>query len=155
MQGQMINLNGKTYNRQVEMLRDVEKITWFECGGQTEQEIYNQEVMLELEEAYENILLTIITQLYQLFKNIFIMGTPDAFSQTPEGTLMLDIKTVVVQGKSRPLPTLREWITRYSPIRYVVNTDNLNIYSYHNIDAEKELEELLKKQISHDTNKEN
>jgi len=57
MQGQIISINGKTYNRQVEMLGDVEKITWFEyINEQSEQEIYDQDEMHRLEEAYETIL---------------------------------------------------------------------------------------------------
>lgn len=61
MQGQMITLNNKQYNRNVEMLGDVEKITWFEVNGDTETEIYSEEEAIRLEEAYEDTLLAIIT----------------------------------------------------------------------------------------------
>ena len=61
MQGQIISMNGKTYNRSIEMLGDVQKVTWFECYGITEQEIYDQEEMLKLEEQYEKVLSIIMT----------------------------------------------------------------------------------------------
>ena len=99
------------------------------------------------------------------------MGTPDGHIETPQGTVYLDLKTVHVQGKSRPLPTVRELNPRFprklkkklkkyhgdnyhnwlnSPIRYVVNFDESNIY-YHE-DAEKELTELLLKELGHENN---
>ena len=66
MQGQIISMNGKTYNRTIEHLAGVgedrvEKVTWFECHGITEQEIYDQEEMLKLEEQYEKVLSIIMT----------------------------------------------------------------------------------------------
>jgi len=62
MDGQIISMNGKMYNRSIEMLGDVQKVTWFECYGTLiEQEIYDQEEMDRLEEQYENVLLSIIT----------------------------------------------------------------------------------------------
>jgi hypothetical protein len=100
------------------------------------------------------------------------MGTPDVILETPEGTVYLDLKTVHVQCKSRPLPTVREWNPRFprklkkklkkyhgenyhnwlnSPIRYVVNFDESNIY-YHK-DAEKELTEMLEKELQNENNK--
>jgi hypothetical protein len=44
-----LSLNGNVYRRQVEMLGDVEKITWYE----SEKEVYDQDLMIELEEAYD------------------------------------------------------------------------------------------------------
>jgi hypothetical protein len=66
MQGQIISINGKTYNRTIEHLAGVgedrvEKVTWFECYGITEKEIYDQEEMLRLENSYEKILTSIIS----------------------------------------------------------------------------------------------
>lgn len=59
---QFINMNGKTYNRQISMLGDVEKITWFQClDKETEKEIYDQDEMLELEGAYEKIICRLLT----------------------------------------------------------------------------------------------
>jgi hypothetical protein len=102
------------------------------------------------------------------------MGTPDGFFESPAGTMMLDLKTVKVEGKSRPLPTVRELNPRFprklkkklkkyhgseyhnwlnSRIKYVVDLDNLNIYSYHSVDAEKELTEMLEKELQNETNK--
>jgi hypothetical protein len=59
-------MNGKTYNRTIEHLGGfgedrVEKVTWFECHGITEQEIYDQEEMLKLEGQYEKVLSNIMT----------------------------------------------------------------------------------------------
>ncbi len=66
MQGQIISMNGKMYNRTIDHLCGegedrVEKITWFECHGITEQEIYDQEEMLKLEAEYEKVLSIIMT----------------------------------------------------------------------------------------------
>ena len=99
------------------------------------------------------------------------MGTPDGHIENPEGTILLDLKTIEVKGGMRPMPTVREWNPRFprklkkklkkyhgdnyhnwlnSPIRYVVNFDESNIY-YHE-DAEKELTELLLKELGHENN---
>ena len=102
------------------------------------------------------------------------MGTPDGHIENPEGTVLIDLKTIEVKGGTRPLPTVREWNPRFprklkkklkkyhgdnyhnwlnSPIRYVIDTENLDIYSYHSADAEKELTELLEKELGHENNK--
>jgi len=65
MRGNIISFQGSTFNRQVEMLGDVEKITWFQFFEKknqgTELEIYDQELALILEEAYEAKCLSDIT----------------------------------------------------------------------------------------------
>lgn len=68
MTGQVISFQGSTFNRQIEMLGDIEKITWFQCFEKnqgTELEIYDQELALILEGLYEDICLHMITP--QLF----------------------------------------------------------------------------------------
>lgn len=68
MRGNIISFQGSTFNRQVEMLGDVEKITWFQCFEKNQgfdAEIYDQELALILEEIYEDICFRMITP--QLF----------------------------------------------------------------------------------------
>jgi len=68
MTGQVISFQGSTFNRQVEMLGDVEKITWFQCFEKnqgSEIEIYDQELALILEDVFEKLcLITITPQLF-------------------------------------------------------------------------------------------
>jgi hypothetical protein len=65
MRGNIISFRGNTYNRQVEMLGDVEKITWFLCIGENETEIYDSNMLSILEDFYMNVCLYMITP--QLF----------------------------------------------------------------------------------------
>jgi len=104
------------------------------------------------------------------------MGTPDGHIETPQGTVFLDLKTVDVQCKSRPLRTVRELNPRFprklkkklkkyhgdnyynwlnSPIKWVLDTESLDIYSYHSADAEKELTDMLEKEVQNENNKRN
>lgn len=103
------------------------------------------------------------------------MGTPDVKIETPQGTVFLDLKTVHVQGKTRPLPTVREWNPRFPrklkkklkkyhgenyynwlnlSVKWVPEL-NSNIYSYHNVYTEKELTQLLNETINNENNKKN
>ena len=64
MKENSINFQGSTFNRQVEMLGDVEKITWFqyfEKNKGLEREIYDQELAFILENVHENICQNMIT----------------------------------------------------------------------------------------------
>ena len=103
------------------------------------------------------------------------MGSPDGTIETPQGTVFLDIKTVNLVGGSRPMRSIGEWHPRFprklkkrlkeyhgenyknwlnSPIKWVSEPVS-NIYSYHNVDAEKELTQLLKDNEDNETNKTN
>ncbi len=91
------------------------------------------------------------------------MGSPDAFIETPQGTIFLDLKTIQVEAKSMSLRTIRDMHPRFprklkkrlkayhgdnyknwlnSQIKWIPEL-NSDIYSYHNADAEKELTQLL------------
>jgi hypothetical protein len=62
MKGTIISFKGNTYNRVVEMLGDVEKITWFQCfEGNVEKEIYDGDILSTLEGVYEDSCLQMIT----------------------------------------------------------------------------------------------
>lgn len=103
------------------------------------------------------------------------MGSPDATLETSTGIISLDIKTVNIVGGSRPLRSIREWNPRFprklkkrlkeyhgenyqnwlnSPIKWIPPSIT-NIYSYHNVDAEKELTQFLKDNEDHEINKTN
>lgn len=103
------------------------------------------------------------------------MGSADIIMETPQGPVMFDVKTIEVQSLMRSLRTVSDFNPRFprkfkkklkkhfgrnysawlkSPMKWVVNDKNLDIYSYHNVDAEKELTELLKNETNHDTNEE-
>jgi hypothetical protein len=52
---QTVIFQGSTFNRQVEMLGDVEKITWFQKDSQEDDtliEVYNSELSTILEDQY-------------------------------------------------------------------------------------------------------
>lgn len=61
MKNSVIKFNGKSYLREVEILGDVEKIKWFTIKTNLEFEIFDQDELLELENAYEDYLLDFIT----------------------------------------------------------------------------------------------
>lgn len=66
MRGNIISFRGNTYNREIEMLGDVQKITWFLCIDKDhETEIYDSDVLSILEDYYMEICLHMITP--QLF----------------------------------------------------------------------------------------
>lgn len=92
------------------------------------------------------------------------MGSPDITNETPEGTVFLDLKTIQIPCRTRPLRSIcnihsrfprklkkrlkeyhgynyKNWLN--SPIKWVPVL-NADIYSYHNVDAEKELTQFLK-----------
>lgn len=92
------------------------------------------------------------------------MGTADVIIKNQDGTVFLDLKTIEIPCKSRSLRTIRDMHPRFprklkkrlkeyhgenyknwlnSPIKWVPEL-NADIYSYHNVDAEKELAQLLK-----------
>jgi len=63
---EVIKLNGMRYRREIQMLGDVEKITWFKCKLQlslfsSDIEIYDQEFLDKLEVEYENICMLELT----------------------------------------------------------------------------------------------
>lgn len=104
------------------------------------------------------------------------MGSPDGHIETPQGTILVDIKSIEIKGESRPLPTVKELNPRFprklkkklkkyhgenyhnwlnTPIRFVVDIENLDIYSYHSADAEEELTKLLELEVQNENNQEN
>jgi hypothetical protein len=65
---QVITFKGSTFGRHVEILGDVEKITWyqtFEEGQGTDIEIYDPELSIILEDTYVETCLAVLTP--QLF----------------------------------------------------------------------------------------
>lgn len=97
------------------------------------------------------------------------MGSPDIV--TPE--LCIDLKTVEIPTKIMPLRSLRSIHPRFprklkkrlkeyhgkdyknwlnSPIKWIPEL-NPDIYSYHNVDADKELTQLLIDNENHENNK--
>lgn len=54
-----LSYKNEDYTRSVEMIGDVEKIIWHK--GDNTLEIFDQELCVELEDAYENFVFTTIT----------------------------------------------------------------------------------------------
>lgn len=103
------------------------------------------------------------------------MGEPDLSYNSPEGEVFLDTKTVEVISKISKLRTIRDWYPRFprkvkkklkkfhgdnygvwltSPIRWVPES-KIDVHSYHNVDAEKELTQLLIDELNNENNKKN
>jgi hypothetical protein len=61
MKNSVIKFNGQSYIRDVEMIGDIEKIKWFIIKSNLESEIFEQDELLKLEDAYEDYLLDFIT----------------------------------------------------------------------------------------------
>jgi hypothetical protein len=61
MKNSVIKFNGQSYIRDVEMIGDIEKIKWFIIKSNLESEIFEQDELLKLEDAYEGYLLDFIT----------------------------------------------------------------------------------------------
>jgi hypothetical protein len=61
MKNSVIKFNGQSYIRDVEMIGDIEKIKWFITKSNLEFEIFEQDELLKLEDAYEDYLLDFIT----------------------------------------------------------------------------------------------
>jgi len=54
----MINYKGQDYTRDVEMLGDVQKVTWYK--GDETLEIFDQQLCLALEASYEAVIIEAI-----------------------------------------------------------------------------------------------
>lgn len=61
MKKKLMNYNGIEFRREVTLIGDVEKITWFNNQTSGYSEIHDQVVLNHLEQAYEDILLAEIT----------------------------------------------------------------------------------------------
>lgn len=100
------------------------------------------------------------------------MGTPDLVGKT-QGSIFLDLKTVIVETKTYNLKSLRRLNLRFprklkkklksihgenyvnwlnGPIKWTPEL-NSDIYSYHNVNAEEELTQMLINDINNENNK--
>lgn len=60
----IIIFNGKTYNREVDKMGELDMVKWFNYQSDTNEsnrEIYDEELLNELEEYYEQIIVNSIT----------------------------------------------------------------------------------------------